>query len=223
MTLSRRVPAWAFASMILVAAASSVCSSFGQVSREAAAGVDRDDLDRVEDDFLARQAFTENCLMCHGEEMTSHQRLTAKQWNAEVEKMIAWGSPVPADRKGLLVDYLTTNFPASRTRSTLDRVDPSSEVARSTGEPPLDWSGRDRSADPERGRTLFLEHCSTCHGPDARGGEIGINLIGRPVLVHEQQFFDILDRGRRRMPNFSAVVDPVRKDDIIAWLRSQSR
>jgi len=44
--------------------------------------------------------------MCHGEDMTTRQRLTTKQWTAEVEKMIGWGSPLPPDRKQPLIDHL---------------------------------------------------------------------------------------------------------------------
>ena len=39
------------------------------------------------------RSFVENCLMCHGEDMTTRQRLTTKQWTAEVEKMVDGARP----------------------------------------------------------------------------------------------------------------------------------
>jgi hypothetical protein len=60
--------------------------------------------------LIGRQTFVENCLICHGEEMAANQRLTTKQWTAEVDKMVGWGSPVPPDKKSSLLTYLTTSF-----------------------------------------------------------------------------------------------------------------
>lgn len=54
----------------------------------------------------------QSCLVCHGPELITQQRLTAAQWTAEVDKMIRWGAEVPADRKQALIAYLSRNFPA---------------------------------------------------------------------------------------------------------------
>ncbi len=75
-----------------------------------AAARHQDPEDEAEAKELGRRAFVENCLICHGEEMTSRQRLTAKQWTAEVDKMIGWGAPVPADQKALLLKYVGESF-----------------------------------------------------------------------------------------------------------------
>lgn len=50
------------------------------------------------------------CLQCHSADMPRQQRLTEKQWTAEVEKMIRWGADVPPDRKAELIAYLTAHF-----------------------------------------------------------------------------------------------------------------
>lgn len=55
---------------------------------------------------LADQA----CLHCHSADMIRQQRLTEKQWTAEVTKMIGWGAAVPEDRKDALVAYLFEHF-----------------------------------------------------------------------------------------------------------------
>ncbi|HSS44405.1 MAG TPA: cytochrome c [Thermoanaerobaculia bacterium] len=55
---------------------------------------------------LADQA----CLSCHSADILWQQRLTDKQWSAEVNKMIGWGAQVPAEQKDALVAYLLQNF-----------------------------------------------------------------------------------------------------------------
>jgi len=55
---------------------------------------------------LADQA----CLACHSVDLVAQQRLTEKQWGAEVTKMAGWGADLPADRREELVGYLVKNF-----------------------------------------------------------------------------------------------------------------
>ena len=42
--------------------------------------------------------------------MARQQRLTEKQWTAEVEKMIRWGAEVSAPDKAALTAYLFSHF-----------------------------------------------------------------------------------------------------------------
>lgn len=51
-----------------------------------------------------------SCLACHGAEPILQQHLPRAKWQAEVEKMERWGADVPADKKPLLLDYLTEHF-----------------------------------------------------------------------------------------------------------------
>jgi hypothetical protein len=50
------------------------------------------------------------CLACHSADMVWQQRLTEKQWAANVNKMIGWGAEVPAEQKDALTAYLLQNF-----------------------------------------------------------------------------------------------------------------
>lgn len=50
------------------------------------------------------------CLHCHSADMVRQQRLTEKQWTAEVNKMIGWGAVVPEDKKDALIAYLLEHF-----------------------------------------------------------------------------------------------------------------
>jgi hypothetical protein len=50
------------------------------------------------------------CLNCHSGDMLRQQRLTEKQWQAAVTKMIGWGAAVPEDRRDALIAYLVKSF-----------------------------------------------------------------------------------------------------------------
>lgn len=50
------------------------------------------------------------CLRCHSADMVRQQRLTEKQWTAEVTKMAGWGAVVPEDQKAGLIAYFVEHF-----------------------------------------------------------------------------------------------------------------
>lgn len=52
------------------------------------------------------------CLQCHSSDMLRQQRLTEKQWTAEVTKMAGWGAEVKDEEKAELIGYLLKNFGA---------------------------------------------------------------------------------------------------------------
>ena len=180
--------------------------------------LDDDDDDKAEARFVAQQAFTENCLMCHGEEMTSRQRLTPKQWTAEVEKMMGWGSPLPLDRKDGLIAYLIESYPTGKATPPAARMAPADALVRDRQDAPEVAVAID-GADPQRGAALFVQHCVACHGPNARGGEIGVNLVAKPILVRDDEFHALLHQGLRRMPSFAPVLDTRAETDLLAYLR----
>ncbi len=55
-------------------------------------------------------AYRTSCLGCHNEDLMRGQKLTRGQWEKEVEKMMRWGAPVPAEQKASLVDFLSARF-----------------------------------------------------------------------------------------------------------------
>jgi len=92
-----------------------------------------DDDEKAEARQVAEQAFRENCLMCHGADMTSRQRLTPKQWTVEVEKMIGWGTPLPPERKDGLIAYLSETYPTTLAPAPVERITPDAARHRSPG------------------------------------------------------------------------------------------
>lgn len=74
--------------------------------------------------------------------------------------------------------------------------------------------------DGARGAALYASHCATCHGPDARGGDLGTCLVEKPVLLRPAEYAEIVRDGLRRMPGFAAALKPEQEADILAWLRT---
>jgi mono/diheme cytochrome c family protein len=55
------------------------------------------------------------CLNCHAPDIVRQQRLTEKQWTANVTKMVGWGAELPENQREKLIRYLAANFgPANR-------------------------------------------------------------------------------------------------------------
>ena len=158
--------------------------------------------------------------MCHGEDMTTRQRLTTKQWTAEVEKMVTWGAPLPPEGKQPMIDFLAETYPLTRAATAPERISPSKIAEQDRADstkiaPTIDAS------QARRGEALFATHCASCHGPVAKGGEIGINLVDKPILIRDDEFRAVIREGRRKMPAFAAVLDVDRQSELLAWLRRQ--
>ena len=177
---------------------------------------DDDDEERAIRRVEAQRTFVENCLMCHGEDMTSRQRLTTKQWTAEVEKMVNWGTPLPPDRKQPLIDHLAELYPAGQVAPPPERIDFKKALALDAQPMPINPLP---GSDPKRGEALFATHCAVCHGAAAVGGEMGINLVEKPALLRVEEFRTLMKEGRRKMPGFVAVLDDQAQSDLLAWLR----
>ena len=52
------------------------------------------------------------CYACHSADIIVQQRLTEKQWTAEVEKMMRWGSALDEKDKSAVIAYLSKHFGA---------------------------------------------------------------------------------------------------------------
>lgn len=81
-------------------------------------------------------------------------------------------------------------------------------------------------ADPaaiDRGKALYGQHCSFCHGSDARGGEGGPNLIRSQLVLNDksgESIAPVVQNGRpdQGMPKFDLTTAQV--SDIAAFLHS---
>ena len=50
------------------------------------------------------------CRVCHEDDLSAQQRLTADGWGRTVDKMVRWGARVSADERAPLVAYLTSRW-----------------------------------------------------------------------------------------------------------------
>ena len=50
------------------------------------------------------------CYPCHSADLLAQQRLTEKQWTANVEKMMRWGAKVSDADKPVIIAYLAKHF-----------------------------------------------------------------------------------------------------------------
>ena len=60
-----------------------------------------------------KQLIESSCFPCHSTDMLVQQRLTEKQWTAEVDKMIRWGAVMKDTDKPAVIAYLAKNFGAA--------------------------------------------------------------------------------------------------------------
>ncbi len=166
---------------------------------------------------LARRAYEENCLICHAHEMVSRLRLTPEQWVSEVEKMISWGAPVADEDKIRLGAYLAYLYPSVKPLEPAPRIPSVETMIRPSS--PLNRDATD--GDARRGGLLYAEHCATCHGPIGQGGDLGPNLVEKPVLLQREDYMEVLREGRHRMPGYKQVLTPELEIDILTWLQER--
>ena len=179
----------------------------------------RDDPEEREDRVLrGRKVFQESCLICHSAELSESQAITEAQWAAEIDKMIGWGAPVAKDERDDLQLYLAETFvrrdhAPGPGRMSADQV----EAEGRADARPEALAG----SDPARGGPLFASQCAACHGSDGRGGNVGNNLVEKPVLLRPAEFHQVIVEGRHKMPSFRIALNTDQERDILAWLRRQ--
>lgn len=151
---------------------------------------------------------TLSCTACHGADLVAAQHLTEAQWNAVLTKMVSWGATLDDAEKLSVAAYLTTHdeaFVPPITHDALSAIEPTDDGAFAHG-------------DATRGRAFYTESCAPCHGADARGSAIGVNLVDRYLLYRAQDFAAIVRNGRGRMPPSTHRDDQIA--DALAWLRT---
>ncbi len=177
--------------------------------------VDDDPDERAARRLHLQRSVRENCMICHSDDLITSQRLTPKQWKAEVEKMVGWGSPLPPDQQQPVIEFLTTEYPANAPVAVPPRLS-YHEINPSSLKHPTPTKG-----DPERGEIIYVKNCANCHGPDGQGGDLGPNLVEKPVLWNETGWTEVIRKGQGRMPAFATLIDPAAETDLLAWLRSR--
>jgi hypothetical protein len=66
-----------------------------------------------------RHVVEASCLPCHSPDILVQQRLSEKQWTAEVDKMVRWGAVMKDAEKPVAIAYLSKNFGVTNTFTPL--------------------------------------------------------------------------------------------------------
>jgi mono/diheme cytochrome c family protein len=151
------------------------------------------------------------CSTCHPATMVMGRNMTTEQWSAEVTKMVGEGAKLTDAEFKQVVDYLAKAFPSEPTAAP----PPPPEVAgrgagrggRGFGQQPMQGPGRGGAAGgsgpadmqvvdsvaADRGRTVYIAECVTCHGPRARGASDGVpepqkgpDLVRSVIVLHDR-------------------------------------
>lgn len=153
------------------------------------------------------------CLSCHTEQMLAQQRLTQAQWTKTVGKMVLWGANLDPKEVEPLVAYLSATSGLDAGPYVAETVSAADALAELTPTPDDPFP----AGDAERGKPLFINKCSGCHGADAHGA-IGVALVDKPFLYRAADFAKTIRRGRGKM--IPQVVTDAEIGDLLAHLRS---
>jgi mono/diheme cytochrome c family protein len=158
----------------------------------------------------AETSVKNNCLACHTAEMLDQQRLTPQQWAANVKKMQGWGAPLEPDEPELVTALLSEKYGLAAPTYGIAEVDAKAAEDSIAPTPDADYAGGDAA----RGAEVYKASCLSCHGAEAKGDRLGVNLVDRPVLYRAADFALVVTKGRNRMPETTGVQKP----DIAALL-----
>jgi mono/diheme cytochrome c family protein len=152
------------------------------------------------------------CLSCHTGEMIAQQRLTPAQWGKVVTKMVGWGANLEPGETAPLTTWLSATYGVDAGPYTPSRIgaDAAAEELAQLPDGPF------ANGDAERGRPLYVDKCSGCHGAEAKG-HIGTILVDRPFLYRAADFAMTIRRGRGKMTPLP--LSDAEIADILAHLR----
>jgi len=157
------------------------------------------------------------CNTCHPVALVMGRNMSRDQWSAEVTKMVAEGAKLTDREFTQAVDYLAKSFPSSpnaNANATAAAPPAAASAGRGRGgrggfggPQPMQGPGRGGAAGgsgpadmqvvdsvaADRGRTVYIAQCVTCHGPRARGGSDGVpepqkgpDLVRSVIVLHDR-------------------------------------
>jgi cytochrome c oxidase cbb3-type subunit III len=164
-------------------------------------------------DGPGRDVVQKACSTCHPVTMVVGRHLSREEWNAEVAKMVQQGAKMSDAEYTQVVDYLAKMFPPEFPPESVAPAAPP-EGGRGRGARggmgaalPISGPGRGgaaggsgpadmqviEAAAADRGRTVYIADCVTCHGPRARGAGDGVpeaqkgpDLVRSVIVLHDR-------------------------------------
>src|SRR5579864_2606638 len=138
---------------------------------------------------------------CHGPDIIMGKGRTRDQWTAVVNTMVGRGAKASESELIQISEYLSSHFgplmAVSAPPGRGSRSSASATGALGRGPGPLGAGAADShivdDAGAERGKSIYIAECITCHGVKARGGnpnlpanQQGPDLIRSIVVLHDR-------------------------------------
>ncbi len=134
-------------------------------------------------DAPGRDVVQKVCGVCHGAEVVAAKGLSRQDWAQVIASMVTRGAKGSDEEFSQVLDYLARVFPPKPASGAAVTVVPR---RRGGGAGPDDVQVVDTSA-ADRGRTIYIAECITCHGPKARGKDGGgADLVRSLVILHDR-------------------------------------
>jgi mono/diheme cytochrome c family protein len=135
---------------------------------------------------------------CHGAEMMMNRGRSREQWTAVTNEMVSRGAKATPAELAEIVEYLSSNFGPGYSPASAPGARPGAPPPTTGHGPgPLGAGAADshvvdeRAAD--RGRTVYIAECITCHGNKGRGGnenlpanQRGPDLVRSLIVLHDR-------------------------------------
>lgn len=144
-------------------------------------------------DAPGKETVQKICAACHGVEVIVPRGMTRPEWGQVIASMVAKGAKGTDEEFAQVLDYLATNFPP--TKAAPPGASAGAQAIRTPGAPTrgagiLAAGNEGKQVVDEaaagRGKNLFVAQCSSCHGPNARGGEEGPDLVRSVLVLHDR-------------------------------------
>src|SRR5260370_10889849 len=138
---------------------------------------------------------------CHGADIMMGKGRTRDQWTAVVNTMVGRGAKASTSELIQISEYLSSHFGPGMVVSAPpargNRFSATAAGASGRGPGPLGAGAADShvvdDAGAERGKSVYIAECITCHGVKARGGnpnlpgnQQGPDLIRSSVVLHDR-------------------------------------
>ena len=150
-------------------------------------------------DAPGRDTVKRICSACHPAEVVLGKGLSREQWGTMVSNMVSRGARGTDEEFGQVVDYLAKNLPPQKPGPVTTGPGMTSTTTPAPSAVPtpkrrpslIDQAGASDKqivdeAAANRGKTIYIAQCITCHGPKGRGTDRGSDMVRSLVVLKDR-------------------------------------
>ncbi len=129
------------------------------------------------------------CGSCHGAEVVVPRGMGRQEWGQVIASMVTRGAKGTDEEFATVLDYLATNFPPEKAAAAGRAGGPAAATPRRVGRNTGVGSDDKHVVDPaaaDRGKTIYIAECITCHGQKARGKDDNPDLVRSVTVLHDR-------------------------------------